>query len=37
MVRVGLAGNGEALERRLSMLRASGVEPMRVPADARAL
>jgi precorrin-2 dehydrogenase/sirohydrochlorin ferrochelatase len=37
MVRVGLAGNGEALERRLSMLRAGGVEPMRVPADARAL
>ena len=37
MVRVGLAGNGEALERRLSMLRASGVEPVRVTADARAL
>ena len=36
-VRVGLAGHGEALERRLSMLCAGGVEPVRVAADARAL
>ena len=36
-VRVGLAGQGEAFERRLSMLCAGGVEPVRVAADARAL
>jgi precorrin-2 dehydrogenase/sirohydrochlorin ferrochelatase len=34
MVSVGLAGEGEARQRRLSMLRQSGVEPVPVASDA---